>query len=86
MSLDRFLSMPEVLPLELLLLTGLIPVDLSIPVLEFSFMVGIRVCKLQDVIVMLSVGGEMNLFAIFPKDATIQDGSKRKGDDGLSDC
>ena len=78
--------MPEVLPLESLLLTRLVPVDLSIPVLEFLFMVGIRVCRLQDVIVVLSVGGEMNLFAVFPIGTTIQDSSKRKGGDGLSDC
>jgi len=54
--------------------------------LEFLFMVGIRVCRLQDMIVVLSVGGEMNLFAVFPIGTTIQDGSKRKGGNGLSDC
>ena len=83
-SLDRFLSMLEVLPLELLLMTGLVPVDLSIPVLELSFTVGKKVCKLRDVIVVLKVEGEMNLFAVFPIGATMQDGGKRKrSDDGL---
>ena len=83
-SLDRFLSMLEVLPLELLLMTGLVPVDLSIPVLELSFTVGKKVCKLRDVIVVLKVEGEINLFAVFPIGATIQDGGKRKrSNDGL---
>ena len=80
-SLDRFLSMLEVLPLELLLMTGLVPVDLSTPVLELSFTVGKKVCKLRDVIVVLKVEGEMNLFAVFPIGATMQDGGKRKRSD-----
>ena len=80
-SLDRFLSMLEVLPLELLLMTGLVPVDLSIPMLELSFTVGKKVCKLRDVIVVLKVEGEMNLFAVFPIGATMQDGGKRKRSD-----
>jgi len=46
--------------------------------LELSFTVGIKVCKLRDMIVVLSVEGEMNLFAVFPIGATIQDGGKRK--------
>jgi len=77
-SLDGFLSIPEVLPLESLFLTGLVPVDLTIPVLELSFTVGIKVCRFRDVIVVLRGGGEMNLFAVFPISATIQDGGKRK--------
>ena len=80
-SLDRFLSMLEVLPLELLLMTGLVPVDLSTPVLELSFTVGKKVCKLRDVIVVLKVEGEMNLFAVFPIGTIMQDGSKRKRSD-----
>ena len=61
-SLDRFLSMLEVLPLELLLVTGLVPVDLSIPMLELLFTVGKKVCRLRDVIVVLRVEGEVNFF------------------------
>ena len=80
-SLDRFLLMLEVLPLELLLVTGLVPVDLSIPMLELSFTVGKKVCRLWDVIVVLRVEGEMNFFAVFPIGATMQDSSKRKKDD-----
>ena len=77
MSLDRFLSMLEVLPLELLLVTGLVPVDLSIPMLELLFTVGKKVCRLRDVIIVLRVEGEMNFFAVFPIGATMQDGGKR---------
>ena len=85
MSLDRFLSILEVLPLDSKLLTGLVPVDLSIPVLELSFTVGKRACKLRDVVVVLRVEGKMNLFAIFPIGATMQDGGKRKRSDA-TDC
>ena len=70
--------MLEVLPLELLLMIGLVPVDLSIPMLELSFMVGKKVCKLQDIIVVLKVEGEMNLFTVFPIGIIMQDGGKRK--------
>ena len=73
--------MLEVLPLELLLMIGLVPVDLSIPMLELSFMVGKKVCKLQDIIVVLKVEGEMNLFTVFPIGATMQGGGKRKRSD-----
>ena len=82
MSLDGFFPILEVLPLDSKLLTGLIPVDLSIPVLELSFTVGKRVCELRDVIVELRVKGKMTLFAIFPMGATMQDGGKRKRSDG----
>ena len=78
MSLDGFFLILEVLPLDLKLLTGLIPVDSSIPMLELSFTVGKRVCELQDVIVELRVEGKMTLFAIFPMGATMQDSGKRK--------
>ena len=81
MSLDGFFSILEDLPLDLKLLTGMILVNLSIPVLELSFTVGKRVCELRDVLIVLRVEGKMNLFAIFPMDATIQDGSKRKRSD-----
>jgi len=37
-------------------------------------------CKL-DVIVKLKVGGKLNLFAIFPIGATMQDDGKRKRSD-----
>jgi len=46
--------------------------------LELLFMVGIKVCRFQDVIVVLRNEGEMNLFAVFPIGATIQDGGERK--------
>ena len=78
MSLNRFLLMLEVLPLESLLVTGLVPVDLSIPILELSFMVGKKVCRSRDMIVVPRVEGEINLFTIFPINATMQDGGKRK--------
>ena len=77
-SLDKFFSIREDLPLVLLLVPGLVPVDLSIPVLMLAFMVGKKVCSLWDVIEELKVGGKMNLFAVFPIGATIQDGGKRK--------
>ena len=75
MSLDRFLLM---LDLKLLLVTGLVLVDLSIPMLELSFMVGKKVCRSRDMIVVPRVEGEINLFTIFPINATMQDGGKRK--------
>ena len=45
-SLDKFFSIREDLPLVLLLVPGLVPVDLSIPVLMLAFMVGKKVCSL----------------------------------------
>ena len=55
--------------------------DLSIPVLELLFTVGKKVCKLRDMIVVLKVEGEMNLFTVFPIGTIMQDGSKRKRSD-----
>jgi len=46
-------------------------------------MVGKVNCCELDVIVELKVGGKLNLFAISPIDATMQDGGKRKRSDVL---
>ena len=78
MFFDRFFLIWEDLPLVSLLVTGLVPVDLSIPVLVQVFTVGKKVCRLWDVIVVLKIRGKMNLFAVFPIGATMQDSSKRK--------
>ena len=80
-SLDQFFPIQEGLPLVSLLVPGLVPVDSSIPVLMLAFTVGKTVCWLWDIIVVLKVGGKMNLFAVFPIGATIQDGGKRKRSD-----
>ena len=61
-----------------MLFLGEIPEDLSIPVLLVGVMVGKENCCELDVIVELKVGGKLNLFAIFPIGATMQDGCKRK--------
>ena len=45
-SLDQFFLIRESLPLALLLVSGLVPVDLSIPVLMQVFTVGRKVCRL----------------------------------------
>ena len=78
MSLERLISIEEVLPLISMLFLGEIPEDLSIPVLLVGVMVGKENCCELDVIVELKVGGKLNLFTIFPIGTTIQDGGKRK--------
>ena len=75
-SLDQFFLIQEGLPLTLLLVPGLVPVDLSIPVLMWAFTVSKMVCWLWDIIIVLKVGGKMNLFTVFLISATIQDGGK----------
>jgi len=77
-SLERLISIEEVLPLISMLFLGEIPEDLSIPVLLVGVMVGKENCCELDVIVELKVGGKLNLFAIFPIGTTMQDGGKRK--------
>ena len=64
-----------------MLLLGVVPEDLSIPVLLVGSMVGNETCCELDVIVELKERGKLNLFAIFPIDTTIQDGGKRKRSD-----
>jgi len=81
-SLERLISIEEVLPLTSTLFPGEVPVDLSIPMLLVGNTVGKVNCCELDVIVELKVGGKLNLFAIFPIGATMQDGGKRKRSDG----
>ena len=81
-SLERLISIEEVLPLTSTLFSGEVPVDLSIPVLLVENTVGKVNCCELDVIVELKVGGKLNLFTIFPIGATMQDGGKRKRSDG----
>jgi len=78
-SLERLISIEEVLPFTSMLFLGEVSVDLSIPVLLVGNMVGKVNCCELDMIVELRVGGKLNLFAIFPIGATMQDGGKRKG-------
>ena len=78
MSLERLISIEEVLPLISMLFLGEIPEDLSIPVLLVGVMVGKEICSELGVIVELKVRGKLNLFTIFPIGTTIQDGGKRK--------
>ena len=77
-SLDWFLWIWGDLPLTSLLITGLVPVDWSISVLLKVFTEGKRVRWLLDWIVELKGVGKLNLFAVSPIGATIQDGGKRK--------
>jgi len=77
-SLERLVWIDLVLPLTSTLLLEEVPEDLSIPVLLVGNMVGRGNCCELDVIEKLKVGGELNLFAIFPIGATMQDGGKRK--------
>jgi len=52
---------------------------MTIPMLFAEDIVGIEDLMLRAVIVVLKfVGEKMDLFTIFPIDATIQDGGKRK--------
>ena len=83
MSLERLISIEEVLPLTLTLLLGEVPEDLSISMLLVGNTVGKENCCELDVIVELKVGGNLNLFAIFPIGTTMQDGGKRKRSDAL---
>ena len=81
MSLERLISIEKVLLLISTLFLGEVPEDLSIPVLLVGDTVGKENCCELDVIVELKVGGNLNLFAIFPIGATMQDGGKRKRSD-----
>ena len=77
-SLKRFLSVEEVLPLTSKLFTGMNPVEMTIPVQFVGSMVGkTNSCEL-DVFEELKVVEKKNLFTIFPIGTTMQDGSKRK--------
>ena len=78
MSLERLISIKEVLSLTLTLLPGEVSEDLSISMVLVENMVGKEICSELGVIVELKVGGNLNLFAIFPIGATMQDGDKRK--------
>ena len=78
MSLERLISIKEVLSLTLTLLPGEVSEDLSIFMVLVENMVGKEICSELGVIVELKVGGNLNLFAIFPIGATMQDGDKRK--------
>ena len=77
-SLDKFLWIWGDLPLTLLLMTGLVSVEWSISVLLKTFTEGNKVRWLLDWIVVLKEVGKLNLFAVSPIGATIQDGGKRK--------
>ena len=81
MSLERLISIEEVLPLTLMLFLGEVPKDLSIPILLVGDTVGKENCCELDMIVKLKVGGKLNLFAIFPIGTIMQDGGKRKRSD-----
>ena len=76
--LDLFLCIWGNLPLTSLLMTGLVPVEWSISVLLKAFTEGKKVHWLLDWIVVLKEVVKLNLFAISPIGATIQDGGKRK--------
>jgi len=77
-SLERFFSVEEVLPLISKLFTGMNPVGMSIPVQFVGNTVGkMNSCEL-DMFEELKVVEKMNLFTIFPIDTTMQDGGKRK--------
>ena len=79
--LDKFLWLWGDLPLASTLLTGLVPVEWSISMLLETFMEGKKVCWLVDEIVVLKEVWKVNLFAVSPIGATIQDGGKRKRSD-----
>ena len=78
MSLERLISIKEVLSLTPTLLPGEVSEDLSISMVLVENMVGKEICSELGVIVELKVGGNLNLFAIFPIGTTMQDGDKRK--------
>ena len=76
-SLERFFSVEEVLPLTSKLFTGTNPIEKSISVQFVGNTVGkTNSCELV-VVKALKVEGKMNLFAIYPIGATMQDGGKR---------
>ena len=77
-SLDWFLRIWGDLPLISLMITGLVPVEWFISVLLKVFTEGKEVCWLLDWIVELKEVGKLNLFAVSPIGAPIQDGGKRK--------
>ena len=78
MSLERLISIKEVLSLTPTLLLGEVSEDLSISMVLVENIVGKEICSELGVIVELKVGGNLNLFAIFPIGTTMQDGDKRK--------
>jgi len=80
-SLERLVWVEKFLPLTSTLLLGEVPEDLSIPVPLVGNTVGKEICCELGVIVELKVRGKLNLFAIFPIGATMQDGGKRKRSD-----
>jgi len=83
--LEKLIWIEGVLPLTSTLLAGEVPEDLSIPVLLVRNTVGKENCCGLVVIVELKVGGKLNLFAISPIGATMQDGGKgKRSDDALS--
>ena len=85
-SLEKFFSVEEVFSLTSKPLTSTNPVGMSIPVQFEDSMVGkTNSCEL-DVIEKLKVEEKMNLFAVFPIGATMQDGGKRKRSDEEIKC
>ena len=70
------------LSLASLLITELVSVEWSISVLLKMFTEGSKFCWLLDGIVVLKKVRKVNLFAVSPIGATIQDGGKRKRSDG----
>jgi len=80
-SLERFLSVKEVLSLTSKLFTGTNPVGMSIPMHFVGSTVGkMNSCEL-DMFEELKVVEKKNLFAIFPIGTTMQDDGKRKRSD-----
>ena len=78
MSLERFLSVEEVLPLISKLFTDTNPIGMSIPVWFVGSMVGkMNSCEL-DVFEELKIVEKKNLFAMFSVGTTMQDGGKKK--------
>ena len=78
MSLERLVWVEKFLSLILTLLPGEVPEDLSISVLLVGNTGSKEDCCELDIIVELKERGKLNLFAIFPIGATMQDGGKRK--------
>jgi len=75
-SLKRFFSVEKVLPLTSKLFTGTNPIGKSIPMQFAENTVGkTNSCELV-IVEVLKVEGKMNLFAIYPIGATMQDGGK----------
>ena len=78
MSLEKFLSVEEVLPLISKSLTGADSAGMSIPMWFEGNTVGNTKAYELDTVEELKVKEKNNLFAIFPIDTTMQDGDKRK--------